>query len=826
MYFQTGAAGQTNPWDANRTSAACLIYEATEMTTEPIEVTFNYPAFGGVQPNAATVPLLPGTLDVNNIPAVEHLTITGVAESNKTISSTNKTFNVTGTWNFPFALDRVYRANIRSAATRWTVLDDGQINTKSADATQFAPANLFYLKGHGYDADNRLKVSLHSVGYNDEAGVNCASTNNSLATLVSLEPTQWIVKLNSNATEASNGISLQHPDGATTHANDVNNKLGVWVSTLSQNDGGSFIRFFDLTDEDFATTSYTHNGTAYPIDAAAMAAAQANPTGANVRALFPAEAIKQVRRVDITMTYQGHTMLSGYFIGVVGQEYTFSGPDFFADQVTVTVPETGAINYELQQFALPFKYTATTDNMIWQAVQLHTNRSQRFTWTFTEAESNTIVSNEPADLATNGFADTQLWAFVGNYFDGFKIYNKAAGLDMWLYEEGNTNNDHIKVGTSTTGCIWKPYGSSTNPDNSTYCCFRTSANGRYLNVNSGLDNGTTLTHWGSADEGSTCGFTAAADPMLPTAKAFVTGYNGPANVVGAVDFNGVDFSNTADIIAAAEADKYDLAAAEELRNLIATYNSNVTVKELTPNAYYRIVSSSDYNAQTEEGRYLYTGATDLNVYGGTLESKNLNYHSLFSFEPKEGATNCYYIHSQGLYLGHAEESQNVVQVEADGDRGEYAIEATRNHGSDYTAIFSFNDLASSTTETVRHYLFNNDDAAETTVSGWGPWVHQSDFYIVPAENIEMDLDMEFKGMHIGFGYFPFAVSATDDQTHFYAIHEGFDKETNAPVITYSEIDDFVPANTGFMVSHNKSAKATLNICEPAATTRNSVRRHV
>ncbi|MDE6514039.1 MAG: hypothetical protein K2L05_07655, partial [Muribaculaceae bacterium] len=562
--------------------------------------------------------------------------------------------------------------------------------------------------------------------------------------------------------------------------------------------------------------------------------------GATPFVMYPVEFTSEIINVTVNLFHNGRLIESIKIANIAGNEVHVPIPDFFNDEITITVPErSGEINVNLEQLNLPFKHTETTDNMIWQAVQIHTNQPTRnFTWTFTEADSNTIINDQPSDLATNGFADTQLWAFVGNMAEGFKVYNKAAGLGMWLYEDGNTNDSYIKVGTTTDGSVWKPYVSSTNPDNSTYCCFRTSPEANYLNVNAGHINGTTLTHWGNPDQGSTCWFTAAAEPMLPTANSLTflgegETYTGPKNAVGAILVNGdLDLSYGPAVIAAAAADKYDLEKAEALRNLIATYNSNVTVNKLEPNGFYRIQNINF------GGEYLYTHETDGNIYSTAMNEADYrtNYHSIFKFEPVPGQSDRYYLLSQGKYIGETYDGHAPVQVEADGTRGEYDL-VQMNHDDDPNiptcAAFAIrdnlhNDPTVAAQQTVRNHFHQGGDAGsgDYQITAWGRGAHGSHFYIEKAENIEMDLDMEFKGMHIGFGYFPFPVSASDDQTHFYAIHESFDKETNAPVITYSEIDDFVPANTGFMVSHNKSAKAILNIGEPAATTRNSVRRRI
>ncbi len=252
----------------------------------PSYVTFNFPAYGDFQPSPVTIPVYPGdTVDGASVPAPDYFTVTGIEGT----VEDGATLTVTGTWNFPFQINHVFRADLRKSAaqgcTKWTVVDN-QIGTRNnTNAETFSPENLFYFKGHGFNGDNRLTVTLHSVACPDEQGVECSSNNSSKGSFTA-NPTQWIVKKNSTGTD---GISLQHPGVEVAHANDISGTLGVWNHTLSQNDGGSFIRFFDLTDADFATTTWEHNERTYTLDATLVAAVQANPTADNVRAVFDIE---------------------------------------------------------------------------------------------------------------------------------------------------------------------------------------------------------------------------------------------------------------------------------------------------------------------------------------------------------------------------------------------------------------------------------------------------------------------------------------------------------------------------------------------------------
>lgn len=812
--------------------------EVTALTTIPeVDVALNFTGLAGE--NLTTTQSLPSGTTITDVLASycpDFFTSTGIAEADATVSETNKTFTVNGTWNYPFTLNRVFRADLRKSAanscTKWAVQSDGQISTRSnGDVDQFAPQNLFYLKGHGYNNDNRLIVTLHSIAYGDNYGFNCSSTNNSTGSVTDA-PTSWVIKTNSQSTATDKGVSLQHIDADAAHVNDISGILGVWNATASQNDGGSFIRFFDLTDSDFGTVQWEHDGDYYALDAEKMAAAQANPTSENVREVFATATLATSATVTVNLTHNGRLVQTVEISGIVGSKQTIAAPTFFNDVITVTIPGNGGtIDYALTQLALPFKHTETTDNMVYQAVHIHSsyeesayNGKTRYTWTYSEADSNTIIESVPTDVATNGYADTQLWAFVGNIVEGFKIYNKAAGLDMWLYEDGTASGDHVKVGTTAAGSTWKPSLSRTQTAKDGYCCLSTNGT-NYINLNVGADNATTLTHWTDNDNGSTCWFVGASEPMLPTAEGLdFEEYDGPMNAVGAIDYNGVDFSGAAAIIAAATADKYDLDAADALRNLIALYNSNVIVNQLEPNGYYRIRNINFPN------EYVFTSATDDNIYSKRYLNNDYrtDYHTIFKFEPVAGQSDRYYLQSQGKYVGHVSgtgqnDVHGPVQTTVDEERGEYSL-VNINHDDDPNvptrASFAIKDM----TQSDYNFLHQGGDAGEGSyrITAWRQWAHGSHFYVLKADHIDVALENAHDGMNVGFGYFPFPVSTTDEDTKLYYVYESLHKDTGATVITYKEVES-VPAHTAFMVSHKENNVAVLAIgAESAANARRRV----
>ncbi len=786
-YLQTGDTGMADAGNATRTACAFALYIAEESATEPVDVTFNYPNFGGFT-TSKTVQLLPGEVEISSIPSIEYFTITGVEG---VVGTEPTTLNVTGTWNFPFVLNNVYRLDIRKKNKKFAINSDNKIATNTDDGDNFDPKSLFYLKGHGFNNENHLKVTLHSIYFDDNMAIVCPNTNNGQGTFTSENPTEWIVRTSVNGT---NGILLEYPTNSSAHANDVGGStiFGLWTDAASRNDVGSFIRFNALTEEDFANTTWTNSGDGllYMLDSQARETAKNAPTSQNIRNIFES-AIAPI--LTVNFKYRDVTLNTVEINDLPGTTHTIAPPVFFNDSIKVTIQGTNdIINHALNEPVLPFKYTENTDNMIWQVVQQHSsykgNGKHNYTWTFTESESNTIVAEQDSDVATKGFRDTQLWAFVGNYNDGFTIYNKVAGTEQWLYSDGT----NAKIGTGTEKNIWKVYPTNDLTDRPTdsYCCFKTTGS-TYINLNVNTENGTQLTFWSHADQGSSIWFSSLVEP---TVNYINTIKNTPETVIGA-------HSGASALVSDAEAamtDAYNPAVAENLRAKLAEFLAT-PANEFDPNCWYRLRNTT-YNNEH------FTLGTNNNIYGGE-QNYMTNHNSIVKFVPVADKENRYYILSQGNYVGHITQSVTAHHVEAEEDvtnRGEFKID---EHGY---AAYTFTDVESSSYVAEKSSLHHANHGGINDIVGWGTDAGASQWYIVLAESVEVALDSQVDGMNVGFGYFPFPVRATNDGTKLYYVDCGTHNTTNEQVVTYAEVQT-VPAHTAFMIGNEELTSTTLAI---------------
>ena len=259
-----------------------------------VEYTFTYPEFGGFLPQPVKAQSISG-IDPEGVASAYAPDFFEVAKVEKVTEGNDEyAFKVEGTWNFPFNLDCVGRFNIRSRSNYFTLVPNNsegkKIATNREVSSTFDPANLFYLTSEGFNEKNRLKVTLHVIALDEKWGLNCSTGNGSIGAL-SEYPTTWIVKTSNQG----NGFALQHSDDENAHINELTDRsdnpntsdnIGIWSHANSQNDPGSFIRFFGLTEEDFKTTEWEYNGETYQFKPGFMDAVRESQTPDNVRDLF------------------------------------------------------------------------------------------------------------------------------------------------------------------------------------------------------------------------------------------------------------------------------------------------------------------------------------------------------------------------------------------------------------------------------------------------------------------------------------------------------------------------------------------------------------
>lgn len=543
------------------------------------------------------------------------------------------------------------------------------------------------------------------------------------------------------------------------------------------------------------------------------------------------EAGEQVVSFTVQLTYKGNVIRTRTVTGIAGEEFHGQPADFFDDEIVVTVPEQDGetITLELTKPTFPFKFTATTDNMIWQAVRQHAgnSRDKNYVWYYSEGATAAGTKRLPANTSEIGFADEELWAFVGDYANGFKIYNKKAGTDVYMIQGTNA----VEIGTvddaNANKGLWKPYvvTDRTNYAPTRYCAFRSMAGSNYINMQGINDDAGTanLVYYGAADQGSTCWFRAPSELMLEYATDLVfeqkeiVGHEGtdhiirqvPEEAVGARNFpDDAEFMTTGPgIIADAEADPYDIEKAAALKQLIADYNEQVVLNQFDVNKWYRILSPC-------YGTYVRTSHENMNIMAGpAVDSHRKDYHTVFKFDLSDKTdahdNALYTIYSQGLYFGKANRADNansIAQVENAADAGLFGP----FDADDEPAIYAIGEYSEDLANDTESRIYLHQAAATGNCSVWGKWAPGSHFILMPADDIDFDLNYTLNSKKAGFGYFPFAVTAVTEGTTLYFVHEANGQLSTSQTTT-------VPAHTAFLAINESKDEVTLSIVSETAT---------
>ncbi len=296
------------------------------------------------------------------------------------------------------------------------------------------------------------------------------------------------------------------------------------------------------------------------------------------------------------------------------------------DEVTVTATWNGP--FEISPALSAGNFASGTK---WYVVDIHSNAGD-YTWQY-DASSLEIQTPVIAKDAYASLTDANLWCFIGNPYDGLKIYNKAAGSTYTLRKEKNGNTVSY-MSTTDDRNNFKVYA-STSSISSSYC-FKLDGDDFYLNHQSSR-----LQGWTARDEGSSCRF-------LPKGKYCLNYLNtlnlsAPAGAVGTKEaVTELIRTSLSAVKTGLESDLYyieSLSVMEQtqLSGILSTVASseNITLA----NGYWRIVSakafSSGYRALVYDPSLTSPSSHDISttiansIVWTTLDENN--YGNIFKF---------------------------------------------------------------------------------------------------------------------------------------------------------------------------------------------------
>ncbi|MDD6500094.1 MAG: hypothetical protein PUF44_08350 [Bacteroidales bacterium] len=271
-----------------------LIFEEYVPT---VEVTFNYNSGTGYTASRTASVLSGKTLTNEDVPAVDYYTNFNITTSNKTVSSTNKTFTVSCTPNFPFQEGKVYKMyGYNNSDNCFTYNDDTNKRATYEGNKTEVNGKSYWTFEHISGTENKFYV------YNLGAKMYLALTNDrAYASFVTESGTISNYSRVIRITPNGNGFNLQHETGNAccgTHmggvVNTETNSMGTWANSASPSNDASRVFIYEINNELTAlannpvTTGEYVGETTLPRLTTTAAAAGSNPTKENVLACIDA----------------------------------------------------------------------------------------------------------------------------------------------------------------------------------------------------------------------------------------------------------------------------------------------------------------------------------------------------------------------------------------------------------------------------------------------------------------------------------------------------------------------------------------------------------
>ena len=438
-------------------------------------------------------------------------------------------------------------------------------------------------------------------------------------------------------------------------------------------------------------------------------------------------------------------------------------------KVTCTLPFTAAESYD----------AATAK---WYAIDIHNNQTN-YLWKGND--DNSIAIEAIGKTTTPSLSDNYQWTIVGNYTEGYKLYNKATNKAAAF--SGSS------LALSETGDVFKIAASTGSNKANGFCFYKTEGN--YLN-----HQGSSVLTWTSADEGSTMHVQAPESYSLAYAQTYVnySDAGAPEEAIGANAYLAVA-ENLNAFKAAYTAASAEGATAEQIKTL-EEQNAKVAAgntSTMEVGKYYRL-----YNKQHHKYACLNDNPAQVtSKLSGTVNSKGAS--SVFYIENAEAGSGRYRIKEENLTLGKAKlnaggGSGANIELGDDnyGSKGSYAI-------SHVGKTFLFFDQA-----TGSKYSYIHGGESGTCMVGWEANSDASQWYVIPATDVEIDMTAQGDKKYAS-AYLPFAVSNVAGAT---AYTGALNAEKNTIDMTATTS---VPANTGFVLVGTED-KATLTIGEATA----------
>lgn len=429
------------------------------------------------------------------------------------------------------------------------------------------------------------------------------------------------------------------------------------------------------------------------------------------------------------------------------------------------------------QHNLPFERSANaTDNAKWYIVDMHSNDNgeaniyngvEKYLWTYIP-DAGTANVQLPMELSkqTELFDDDKLWCFVGNVYDGFKIYNKLAGESVTLNKKADGNTEaYMSDATEATS-----YLVSTSDAISGALCFQPKGHGYYLNTNGSGSVGKLLKGWNDKSGGSSCRMFAPTDFVKETIMAEYDG-NIPACAVGTKK--------------ELTRDAYALLSSTMTSLEENGWNTDLVTEEVS--AVLTRLMGSDERIQLKEGYYLIKGTgtgNNASWYATYSGNNNGEFHAL---PETPGVKHIWFfdkVEDKEGYKFMACNTGKYVKLVA----APPASTVTSDYNDGFMFTFTENDGHKYTIKDGNGSVMRTEN--DGRINYWGSERNET-WYLISATDMEIPVAISNAGAATLYSSVP--LSIPEDVTAKYLKVAG--NENSQGTLHYTTLKNTIPANT-------------------------------
>ncbi len=445
----------------------------------------------------------------------------------------------------------------------------------------------------------------------------------------------------------------------------------------------------------------------------------------------------------------------------------------------------------------PFQISDSYAEAKWYTIA-HNKSNTNDIWTYNDATDGVV----PQAMATDAYAqvtNARLFCFVGNPYDGFDIYNRAATNSKTVYSADQST----AVAMATTGTKFVPVVSSVGTVADGYFCLQPKNTSYYLNWN-----GSRLAGWTGKDNGSTCWVKNPGDYYLNYIDGLAL--DAPLGAVGTKEYfttaaNPAEAKNAVRSLRSTIEANLNSDEVSSLNSYLNPINNSATIS--LGAGYWRIVSAyPGYVTQQNKMPAIY--------YDHTSTSLKWNINALID------AT---YSVNTILKLT-ASSTDYTIQTP---NTGKYlnAADGTLNEGSG--AAFTFTSLGSAqyNISTSGNKLHTNGHSSGSGTGGtlvaWNGGLNTcSAWYLVKVDKIDLTLnkatDLNGRTNVYATAKMPFNITLpTGDDTEAMAYTMLAENQaTNAGGVLYIKPDELgrrVPAGTPVMLVGTSTGAASQTV---------------